>query len=182
MLEESQRDPFQQWEHLSALPFPRSRRKDLSHTDESTLLFLPAPGTGLASPEPPETMFTTKKQWWLASPAALVNTTREATSARDGSPRPRTLIASSPGDMNLSLLNNANRYPDAGNPTRCENNKNHWDCASGSALFGTKLFWRDLYLGSMTVMGIHRQIAWDPLSRRGLKKQNKNNLRSTYFT
>ena len=54
-------------------------------------------------------------------------------------PAPENVIASSPGDMNLSLLNNANRYPDAGNPTQCENNKKYWDCASGSVLFDMKL-------------------------------------------
>lgn len=33
----------------------------------------------------------------------------------------------------------------------------------------------------MTVRGIHRQRAWDPVSRHGVKKQNKNNLCSRYF-
>lgn len=33
----------------------------------------------------------------------------------------------------------------------------------------------------MTVKGIHRQRAWDPVSRHGVKKQNKNNLCSRYF-
>lgn len=53
-------------------------------------------------------------------------------------PAPENVIASSPGDMNLSLLNNANSYPDAGNPSQCENNKKYWDCMSSSVLFGMK--------------------------------------------
>lgn len=172
VLDESRHNTFQQWEHLSALPFPRAKRKDLSHTDEHSSLF------------------TSAWHWTCTAWAHVNNVHNEETMVacmshytgkhhvgkhviQGRQPAPENVIASSPGDMNLSLLNNANSYPDAGNPSQCENNKKYWDCMSSSVLFGMKHIWRDLYLGSMTVTGINRQVAWDPANRHGLKNKTR---------
>lgn len=87
----------QMWEetsqHLPAagapqLSLPQRWEEGVYLTLMTTFPFLPAPGTRLAPPEPLLTMSTSKKQWWLAS-LALVNTTWETTSARDGILHPR---------------------------------------------------------------------------------------------
>lgn len=73
---------------ISALPFSIKRGRAYP-TLMITFPFLPVPGTGFAPPEPLLTVFTRTTQWLLASLPALVNTTWETTSARDGILHPR---------------------------------------------------------------------------------------------
>lgn len=182
VLDESQCDVW----HLPAvgrslLSLSPELRGRIYPTPMSTVPFLPAPGTGLTGLNSCTQCSQPRNNGGLQGcSTGKHHVGHHVTQGQQ--PVPENMIASSPGVTNLSLLNDANHHPDAGNTTQCENNKKHWDCVSSSVRFAMKLFWRDLCLGSMTVRGIHRQRAWDPVSRHGVKKQNKNNLCTRYFS
>lgn len=159
---------------ISALPFPRARRKDLSYTDEHTSLFASAwhwthrAWTPVHDVHNQETMVACKA-------AALVNTTWDTTSSRDSSLRlttwlPHLLVSQICLCWMMQITIQMLGIQLGVRITKSTGT------VSSSVLFAMKLFWRDLCPGSMTVKGIQRQRAWDPVSRHGVKKQNKNNL------
>lgn len=115
VLEEEQHNSFQQWEHFSS-PFLNNERKSLSHTDDHISLFTSAwhwactTWASVNSVHKDDTMVACK------SPSTGKHHVGNNISQR-WHPASEEVIASSPADMNLSLLNNADPSPDARNPT-----------------------------------------------------------------
>lgn len=100
----------------SALPSPAMRGRGLSDTDDHISLFASAwhqactAWASVNNVHKQETMVACK------SPSTGKHHVGNNVSQR-WLPAPEEVIASSPGDMNLSLLNNTNHYPDARDPT-----------------------------------------------------------------
>lgn len=178
VLEEAQRDNFQQWEHFSS-PFLSVRGRAYP-TLMTTFPFLPVPGTGLAPPEPLLTVFTRTTQWLLASLPALVNTTWETTSARDGILHPRRwlphlLVTWIRPCWTMQILPQMLGIQLNARITKSTGMEKAALCY---------LVWstcEETYNLAAWQIRVNRQTAWNPVSRYGLKKQNKI-YASTHFT